>query len=186
MMEDKIQSGKSRPYSEEYKKACKLIWWKSGANIGMKELAKILPKDDYGRIPRWEVLLHWRNDEGWDVWADELDLRVEMEMDDLLVAQRVRMLKEQATRSREMQVKGMDYLRDEGFDSSASAVNAIVQGAKIERTSRGLSERMEKLLTLGDDDLTREALKLLGQAKESGETLDLEAEDITDDEETDS
>ena len=52
----------------------------------------------------------------------------------------------------------------------------------MERTSRGISERMEKLLTMDDEGLTKEAMKLLGQAKDAGEILDMEAEDIEEEE----
>lgn len=174
------------PYTEAYQKLCKTTWYKMGRVDNPAKLLPELPEDEYGRKPNIVSLKMWREEQGWDVWADELDVRVEMEMDDFLVAQRIKMLKEHASRAREMSVKGMDYLRETGFDSSSSAVNAIVQGAKMEKVSRGISERIEKLLTLGDDDLTKEAMKLLGQAKESGEILDIETEDIEDDEETDS
>lgn len=176
----------NKPYTDDYKKLCKTTWYKLGRPDSPRDLVKSLPEDKWGRIPHPEAVRIWRDEEGWDIWADDLDLRVEYEMDDMLVAERVRMLKEQASRGRELQTKGIDYLRENDFDSSSSAVNAVIHGAKLERTSRGISERLEKLLTLSDDDLTREAWKLLDQAKESGETLDIDAEDIEDDEETNS
>ena len=171
-----------RPYTEEYKKQCKVIWYKIGRTDSLTALQEQLPEDEFGRKPQLSLLSVWRDVEGWDIWADALDVRVELEIDDELVAARIMMLKEQASRALEMQRKGINYLRKHDFDTSSSAVNAIIQGAKMERTSRGISERMEKLLTMDDEGLTKEAMKLLGQAKDAGEILDMEAEDIEEEE----
>jgi len=173
-------------YTEEYKRQCRIAWYAGGRPDNSTQLHELIPEDEHGRKPHRTVLMDWRNEDGWDIWADELDLRSEIEVDDMLVAQRVRMLKAQASRGLEMQVKGMDYIREKGFDSSASAVNAVVQGTKIERTSRGISEKIEKLLTMDDEALTKETMKLLGAAKEDGVVLDMEAEDIEEDVETNS
>lgn len=177
---------KNKPYTEEYKKKCKVAWYAGGRPDSMTQLQELIPVDEYGRKPYRTALDAWRDEDGWDIWADELDVKSELEIDDFLVAQRVKMLKEQGSNAQELRKKAITYLRDKGFDSSASAVNAFVQSVKIERSSRGISEKIEKLLMMDDEDLTKEAMKLLGQVKESGETIDIEAEDIEDDEETNS
>lgn len=182
---EKIAS--TAPYSEAYKERCKVAWYDGGRPDSMTRILEIVPEDEHGRKPHRTVLVAWRDENGWDVWADELDVRADMEIDDFLISQRVKMLKEQATVGREMRVKGMNHLREQtGFDTSASAVTAVIQGAKLERSSLGISEKLEKLLLMDSDDLTKEAVKLLGIAKDSGEILDIELEDIEeDDTETD-
>lgn len=171
----------SRAYTEEYKKKCKIAWYAGGRPDKLPTILELVPEDEYGRKPHKTVLANWRDEDGWDIWADELDIRADMEIDDFLVAQRIQMLKEQGSNAQEIRRKSLNYLRDKGFDSSASAVNAWVQSTKIERSSRGISERLERLLTMDDEQLTREAMKMLGEAQASGEVLDgIELEDVED------
>jgi len=180
----------TKPFSEQYKTNCMAIWYAHGRLNNLKKMAEeIVPKDEFGNIPSEYTLRHWRVEMSWDVWADEMDARAFTEVEDALVANRVMMLKEQASRGRELQVMGLEYLRDNKFDTSASAVTAVIRGAEMERVSRGISERIEKLSKMGDDELTKEAMKLLSKAKESGEILDLPSlenieEDDLDDAET--
>lgn len=181
--------GKSNsPYTQAYKDKCKIAWYEAGRMNSIKQFMEIIPLDEWGRKPHFQAVLNWRDEEGWDIWADELDARTALQIDDLLVAQRVLMLQEQASRARDMQKMGIEYLREHDFDSSASAVNAVVQGSRMERTSRGISERLEKLLMMDDEALTKEVAGLLNQAKDSGEVLDMDSEDVEEenDEETES
>ena len=55
----------------------------------------------------------------------------------------------------------------------ASAVSAIKLGVDVERTSRGISDRLVKLTKLSDEELTEETQKLLDMALESGEIIDV-------------
>ena len=169
------------PYSEHYKQDCRKAWYMAGRPDSRREIEKIAPKDSLGRTASDMTLSIWRNEMMWDAWADTLDAKAEAIVDDELVNERVLMLKRQASWGKEMGDKGIDYIREKGIDSSTSAISAIVKGTEMERTSRGISERLINLLKLSDDELTREAVQLLGRGRDSGEILDVPSEDIEDD-----
>ena len=167
-------------FSEAYKDACRKSWYMAGRPAGKLNLEKCIPEDELGRKASTHVIVAWRREQTWDVWADMLDARAEAIVDDQLVNERVLMLKRQASIGKEIQEQAIEYLREEGFDTSASAVNAITRGAELERTSRGISERLLNLLKLSDDELTREAVQLLNRGNDSGEIIDIPEENIED------
>ena len=169
------------PYTEHYKQECRKAWYVAGRPDSRYKIAEVVPPDQDGRHPDALTLSYWRDEMGWDVWADALDAKAEAIVDDELVNERVLMLKRQAGWGKEMGDKGINYLREHDFDTSASAVSAIVKGVEMERTSRGISERLINLLKMDDESLTREAVQLLGRGKDSGEVLDIPTEDIEED-----
>jgi len=160
-------------YTEHYKESCFKAWYSAGRPDKVPQILEVIPDDEYGRKPNTRLLPLWRDELGWDVRADELDARANAVVDDEMVNIRVMMLKEHASRGRELGVKGMEYLREHDFDTSASAVSAIFRGSELERTSRGISERLISLLKMPDDKLTEEVQKLLDEASNSGEIIDV-------------
>ena len=171
-------------FTEHYKQECRKAWYLAGRPDSRYQIVKILPEDELGRVPNDSTVSLWRDEMGWDVWADALDAKAEAIVDDELVNERVLMLKRQASVGKELQDKGINYLRDNGMDTSASAISAIKAGVDMERTSRGISERLINLLKLSDEELTREAVQLLGRGKESGEIIDVPGEDVEEDAES--
>lgn len=173
--------GVTSPYTEHYKKTLMALWYASGRPDSMTGFQKEVPDDEYGRKPDYHTISDWRNEQMWDAWADSLDAEADKMVEDVLVNQRLVMLKEQAARGHELQMKGMEHLRTKGFDTSASAVSAIKLGVDVERTSRGISDRMVKFTKISDEQLTEETQKLLEEALESGEIIDVA--DIPEDDE---
>lgn len=176
----KFESIPSYPYTEHYKEECFKEWYSAGRPSRPTKILEVISPDETGRKPKVPLITAWRDELLWDVRADELDARANAITDDELVNQRVLMLKEHAARGRELQVKGMEYLRETGFDTSSSAVSAIFKGSELERTSRGISERLIGLLKLPDDRLTEEVQKLLDEAADSGEIIDVGEADVED------
>jgi len=180
---------KLTPYSDSYKESCFQSWYAAGRPTMMKTVLDLLPKDEYGRIPNFEVFRKWRNEGKWDIRADSLDARVNKEMENKLVLQKVNMLEQQAIKARNMQEQAADYLDENGFDSSSSAVNAIIKGAELERTAMGLSDAILKLAKLSNDELMVETQKMLQKFLDSGESGDIidvaETSDFDDSESSD-
>jgi hypothetical protein len=176
-------STKFTPYSQQYKEACFQAWYSSGRPTQVKVLEEILPEDEYGRKPNIDVIRLWRKEDNWDSRADMLDEKVSKKMDTFLVDQKVEMLKQQARRARIIQEKGLEYLEENGFDSSSSAVAAIIKGAELERISFGISDTILKLSKLSDEELLDETQKLLSKFLESGSNVIDLGEIITDDNE---
>ncbi len=160
-------------YTEHYKTLCKHAWYAAGRPDKGPHIVEAIKEDEYGRKPEPNTLLAWRNEYLWDAWADEMDAQVEKKAEDKLVNLRLVMLSKQAAFGAEMQLKGIDHIRQYGFDSSSSAVSAIKLGIDTERTSRGISDRLIKMAKLSDEELTEETQKLLDRALESGEIIDV-------------
>lgn len=167
-------------YTSHYQETCFEVWYSSG-RPKFTILLENIPVDEYGRKPQIFVLRSWRDDLGWDIRADELDAKVSVAADNDLVRQRVLMLKEQAAKARQLQKLGMEYLEEEGFDSAASAVSAIIKGANLERAARGVSEFMEKMIQMDDKSLTTEVQALLERANIPPDVIDV-SEVVSDEE----
>ena len=164
-------------YTEHYKEECFTAWYSAGRPDGPSRISEVIPEDEHKRKPNRILLVKWRDELGWDSRADLLDAKAIAVVDDDLINARVLMLQEQAARGRELQTKGMAHIRDKKFDTSASAVQAVVHGAKIERTSRGLSERLTKLVDASDEELTEKVQKLLDRGSDSDEIIDVDEVD---------
>lgn len=168
-------------YTEHYKSLCRHAWYGAGRPDRSTEIVAVIPEDEYGRRPDGHTINKWRNDYLWDAWGDEMDAKVEQIAEDKLINQRLWMLKKQAAYGAELQLKGIKHLRKDGFDTSASAVSAMKLGIDVERTARGISDRLAKMAKLSDEQLTEETQKLLDRAMESGEIIDAaEVEDVED------
>jgi hypothetical protein len=141
------------PFSIEYQEICFTIWYEAG-RPSFAKFMDILPPDQYGRRPDRNKVSKWCL-AGWYLRADELDARASVAIDTRLVSDRVKMLEEQAERGARLQLLGMAYLENEnkGFDSSSSALRAVIEGADLEARRRGLSELLEKVGRLTPEQL---------------------------------
>ena len=173
------------PYTETYKESCFQAWYSAGCPGKIPQVRDIIPEDEYGRKPSHRLLRLWRDEMGWDWRRDVLDAKAIEIVDDELVQQRVLMLREQAAKGRNLQKMGMEYLEEVGFDSSSSAVSAVIRGAELERSSRGLSDTLLKLSKMSDEQLTREVASLLERAS-PGDVDFEEIQEITKEESDDS
>lgn len=167
-------------FSKEYKEKCFAVWYELGRPSWTK-FNERAPVDEYGRKVGRATFSVWRNEEAWDVRADEIDAKASLIVDDELLNHRVMMVKQQAARAKELQEMGIEYLREEGFDSAASAVSAVIKGAELERQSRGLGELLVRFSQMDDLKLTSEVNKLLERANLPDEILD--AEDLPEEKE---
>lgn len=167
-------ASRTTQYTPHYQEQCFQAWYLSGRPSSNRKIQESLPKDEYGRTPSLMVIASWRDELGWDVRADELDAKANAVVEDDLINSRVLMLKEQASRARELQTLGLNHLRDSGFDSSSSAVAAVIKGADLERVSKGLSESLSKMLQMDDAQLTSEVQKLLDRASVPPDIIDVE------------
>lgn len=173
------------PYTEEYKRVCFEVFYKNNRPAA-PTLFKLIPDDERKRKPHVSLLRNWRNEQGWDNQADVLDARAMGIMDNDLVGVKVKMLQEQASKGKELQTLGIDYLREEGFDTASAAVQAVVRGANLERTSRGLSDAFAKIAQMDDAKLTNAFMRLLekGQKGDTSPIIDV-AEEKDESEESD-
>lgn len=168
-------------YTPLYQEMCFQAWYASGRPNNYDAILKSLPKDEHGRIPDRHTVSSWRDELGWDVRADDLDAKANAIVENDLINSRVLMLKEQAARGRELQVMGLNHLREMGFDSSSSAVQAVIRGADLEKSAKGISDTLVQMLKMDDNQLTGEVQKLLERASIPVQIMDMdEVPDVPD------
>ena len=161
-------------YTDEYKTACKHGWYSAGRPKEGDVWLAATPEDEKGRKPGINVLRKWKAEMMWDFWADDMDSRSIAIAENSLVQQKADMLQRQAEMARQLQDKGLDYIQSAGFDNSSSAVQAIIRGAELERTSRGIGEMIVKMATMGDSELKDEIMKMINRGAENDQIVDVE------------
>lgn len=166
-------------YTEEYKEICFQSWYRAGRPSGYNQIREAIPKDKYGRKPVKSMIDAWRQNLMWDFRADDLDAKALAIVDNDLVMQKVEMLRRQATNAKKWQDKSLEFLEKEGFDSSASAVNAYFRGSEEERLTRGIGDMIVKMSKMSDADLKDEIIKRLQRAAENNQIIDTEAVDVS-------
>lgn len=150
-------------FTREYKESVFMLWYRSG-KINSNMLYGLLPLSPDGRKPSKSTLKIWIND--FKPRAEELDEVVKDELDGRLVQEKIEMLNRHAEIALEIQRKALDYLRNEEKSdlNSASAVRLLVEGIRIEKESRGIPKLLSKMASMTDDDLMKEAEKLLSRS----------------------
>jgi len=169
-------------YTDEYKEMCKQTWYASGRPTNAVQWMEVTPEDEANhRKPNIELLRKWKRERMWDFWADELDAKAMTVVEDNLVAQKAAMLQRHANMAWSLQDMGMAYLASGTFDSSSSAVQAIIRGAQLERESRGFGEMMLKMSKMGNEELTAEFIAMVNRGFENGQLESAtDAEEVSD------
>lgn len=166
-----------REYTEEYKEICFQAWYLAGRPSAVGRIRDILPEDVNGRKPVVSMIDAWRKDRMWDFRADDMDAKALAIVDNDLVMQKVEMLRRHAERARTLSEKAMTFLVEDGFDSSASAVNAYFRGTEEERLTRGIGDMIVKMSKMSDADLKDEIIKRLQRASENNQIIETEVVD---------
>jgi len=159
-MTDEISGLDRASFTKEYKDDIFMIWYRAG-KPSSTIFYGLIPPDVNGRKPARNMLKVWAND--FQLRAEPLDDAVKDRMSDLLVKEKVEMFNRHAKVAVELQGRALEYLRtvDDKDLGSSSAVRMLVEGIRIERISRGVPQMLEKMAQMTDDDLLREAEKLL-------------------------
>jgi hypothetical protein len=158
-------------YTDEYKTIVRQTWFQAGMPSAEKLYSLISP-DVNNNIPSVHTLSIWRRDQLWDIWADELNSRAMTIVEDNLIMQKVEMLKRHANDAAKLQELGLAYLKENEFDSSSAAVSAVIRGAELERTSRGIGELIQKMAKMDDGALKNEIMTLINRASENDQIID--------------
>ena len=96
----------------------------------------------------------------------------------MLVQTRIDMMKRHARQAKDIAEKAFDYLNDEGFDSSASAVTAWVKAVEEEKKSTGMQIALTEVFSLGDDDLKKRLDQLMNRLTNVGEVTITKQDEI--------
>lgn len=167
-------------YSDDYKEACFYAWYKDGRNKFSKEggsyIQRIIPSTDNGRKPQSITVKKWYHELGWEQRADALDAELSKRLDEEAIAERAKLYTEIAEKGKELLQKGYDYIQENDFDTSASAVRAIGLGAEMIAKFGNAADILLAIHDMSNKQIMSEISKILGQSED--ETIDADAEDI--------
>ena len=160
-------------FSEQYIEQCFESWYSHGCPSSPARSLDILPIDEQGRKPSARTVADWMNERNWNFRKDELNAEVFRKSTENLIVKQVEMMQRQAQYGFDMQAKGIEYIKENGFDTAASAVNSISKGVEIERSSRGVSKFLIELVDKSDADIKEEIKKLSERISPDGEIIDM-------------
>ena len=136
-------------YTDDYREACFLIWYKNG-RPSLRKLAPIVPISSVGkRASEWALRTWYKKDE-WKKRADGMDAEVSREINKEAIEEKILMLKRHADAAGSLVRLGLDYLENHDIDKAADAIRAISVGIEQERAARGMPialNEMEKWTT---------------------------------------
>jgi len=152
-----------------YKKLCDLMYEK-----------KIF--DERGRVPSDHVLKNWASEYGWSARCDALDAEAARKMEIVLVDETVSMWKRHADAAREVALSALEYVREHGFDTSSSAIQAIKWAQEEERKTRGAEEFISAIKDKSSEDLM-ETIRELMERSAANEIVEGETKEDREDKE---
>jgi len=147
-------------YTDTYKELCFVAWYKAGRPSGMRFLQAI-PVDDNDRKPTLVLLNEWRSMLSWDMRADVMDSEVARQIEKQAIEEKVEMFRRHAQLGQDLQTKGMEFFDTHPIEKDSTALRMVIEGASMEKASRGLPEALLKDAELSDDDLKGVVGKLL-------------------------
>jgi hypothetical protein len=150
-------------FTPEYKDKLFLDWFSKG-KPGYVIYHRLAPVDELTqKKPTTYTINEWMIEE-WKPRAELLDEQIKAELEDIVVKEKVEMLRRHAKIGTELTDKALKYLREHKFTSSNTALRAIVQGVRIERESRGIPEALEKMSSQTDEDLLEDVKSILDKS----------------------
>lgn len=165
-----------QPYTEDYKEKIFFEWYNHGCPRGNAILTAISP-DELGRKPTLIKVLEWIRELGWRQRAEEMDKEAKKFAVRRSIENRAKMFLRAAEVGEEMTEMGIAYLKEHGIDSANSAIKAIIEGHKMEKSSLGGAEFLTEIATMSDEDLKARMMTLLSkseylQSSNAGEVVD--------------
>jgi hypothetical protein len=169
-------------YTDDYIEQAFYIWYRNN-KCGSHKLINLLPKTDAGNSPARMVIERWLIERGWKERADALDAEVSMKLDIEVIDERTAMYKRLAEIGREETEMGYTFLKEHGIQKEENALRAISDGTALQQRAVGGAEFLQKVLTMSNEQLDKELLKLTGKTPKMENEFDVDAgvEDITDD-----
>lgn len=149
------------------------IWYNHG-KPSAKKLLQYIPAnlDEWGRIPNWSTVESWLED-FFVPRATELDTEIKRQLDGLVIAEKVEMLKRHADVGVQMQNMSIEYLNEHREEiSPPAAVRMLVEGIRIERESRGIPAALDKIRDMNDEELMDEIKQIVTGAGVKLEDID--------------
>lgn len=160
-------------YSQNYMRQCFDAWYLAGRPSIPARVREIIPENEDGRKPVPSLIGKWMIQGMWDERADELDARAMEKVDNKLVDKKAKILIKHQEAAAKIQVKALEKMLADGFDSSAAAVNAYFRATEEERKTQGFSDLLERLDKMTNNDVEREIREKLQRIKENNQMIEI-------------
>lgn len=141
-----------QPYSDAYIESVFQAWYKAGRPTWSK-LQGIIDTDEYNRLPHVEYLARWAREREWTVRADEIEGKAVVVSENNLIEHTVEMWQRHASVAGEVAMKAFQYIQENGFDNSMSALQALKWAQEEERKTRGAEALVSTIKNAANEDL---------------------------------
>lgn len=159
-------------FSEEIHDSTFALWYKLGKPTN-KQLIELMKTELHmERVPKVQTIAYWKTTDEWDTRADELDGKIQLSTDKVIIKQRQDIIKKLADVGNELVEMGMTYLRKEGIENSADAIRAIGKGAELEDKLLGWAAYYAEISKGSEADLDRELAKFMTADIPNGEVIE--------------
>lgn len=161
----------SETFNPDVREKAFYIWYNNGrpGHSKLKELLKSsIPEKE---LPNEWSIREWVTD--FNSRAYELDKQVHEQVEAIVIAEKVEMMKRHAKVGVQMQDLAIEYILAHKYDlKTPVAVRLLVEGIRIERESRGIPEALEKMSKLTDEELLEEIKQLMTSSSVTLEEVD--------------
>jgi hypothetical protein len=156
--------------------------WELHNHPNVNALIDMLEVDENGRRPEPATIMSWKTKYGWELRSGAIQVETQKQTDRQLVQVRMDMMKRHADLAKDIENEAWTYLKETGFDSSASAVSALFKAIDEEKKSTGMGIALAQVFTMSDEDLQKHMNRLLLRARgieeDDENTVTAESEDI--------
>lgn len=165
---------------DEYWERAFQIWYASGQPTGIEDIRNCLP-DFEGDRPANTTIRKAMQEYGWSERADAMNTLAVQKVEEDLVTKRADMFRKQLEEAREIKQIALDHIRENGFDNSSSAVNALFKAIDTESKVTGVEELINRISQMSVSKLNSRAQALLKRKNEAleGEVEEIDAENNT-------
>lgn len=164
--------GRVEVWTQTYQRQCFDAWYLGGRPNLPIRIREIIPLDENGRKPSVSTIKRWITSGMWDWRADELDARVEQAADESLVKNKIEILQRHQENAKQIEAISLTHIKAEGFDSSASAVQAYFRATEEERKTAGFSDLLEKLESMTNNQVRDQIINLINRATENDQVIE--------------
>lgn len=166
-------------YSEHYREETFFLWYRGGRKISNKFANSL--QEENGQRPTFKTVEKWRDAYGWVERAESLDTELSTALQKEVINERIEMYQEHVEVADSLIAKGKKFLAEHEISDMSDALKAISLGVDIHRASVGQKVLGQKILTMSDDQLTKEINKLLSPPTQNDEFIEA---DVVDEEST--
>lgn len=148
-----------------------MAWMAAGHPENIKKIMDIFPEED-GRRPSYHAIGTWISKYDWQGRAEIIDSKAIEVATESIINIKAEIMRQQFQDSVLIAQKALQHLASGTFDSSASAVSAYFRATEEQRRAVGISEIIEKMLKMNDDELEKEILDRIRRATEAGQIIE--------------